>query len=37
MPELYSPNGYAEVLIAMAVIVLLQLVFFYKKGWLTRS
>jgi magnesium transporter len=37
MPELYSPNGYAEVLIAMAVIVLLQLVFFYKKGWLSRS
>lgn len=37
MPELYSPNGYLEVLIAMAVIVLLQLVFFFKKGWLTRS
>lgn len=37
MPELYSPNGYMEVLVAMAVIVLLQLVFFFKKGWLTRS
>lgn len=37
MPELYSPYGYAGVLIIMLLIVVLQLVFFYRKGWLTRK
>jgi len=37
MPELYSPNGYVYVMIVMIVIVGLQLVFFFKKGWLTRG
>jgi magnesium transporter len=34
MPELYSPYGYAFVLLAMLIIVLLQVYYFYKKGWL---
>jgi len=34
MPELYSPYGYLFVLLAMLVIVLLQIYYFYKKGWL---
>jgi magnesium transporter len=34
MPELYSPHGYVYVMIAMLVIVILQIYFFYKKGWL---
>lgn len=34
MPELYSPYGYAGVMIAMLIIVVLQLYFFYKKGWI---
>jgi magnesium transporter len=34
MPELYSPYGYIGVMIAMLIIVILQVYFFYKKGWL---
>jgi magnesium transporter len=37
MPELYSPYGYLGVSIVMLVIVIIQLVFFYKKGWLTKE
>ncbi len=37
MPELYWQYGYLGVWIFMIVIVILQLIFFYKKGWLTRS
>jgi magnesium transporter len=37
MPELYSPYGYISVLFVMAVIVVLQLIFFFRKGWLSRS
>jgi magnesium transporter len=34
MPELYSPYGYIGVMLAMFVIVIIQIYFFYKKGWL---
>jgi magnesium transporter len=37
MPELYSPYGYIYVLITMLVIVILQVIFFFRKGWLSRS
>jgi magnesium transporter len=36
MPELYSPYGYLIVNFVMVAIVVVQLVFYYKKGWLTR-
>ena len=36
MPELYSPYGYPLVLIAMCLVVLTQLFYFYRKGWLTN-
>lgn len=34
MPELYSPYGYVGVMLAMLIIVIIQIYFFYKKGWL---
>ena len=37
MPELYSPYGYLGVCIAMVLIVIGQIYFFYKKGWLTKG
>ncbi|HNP49119.1 MAG TPA: magnesium/cobalt transporter CorA, partial [Bacteroidia bacterium] len=37
MPELYSPYGYLSVCIAMVLIVIGQIYFFYKKGWLTKG
>ena len=37
MPELYSPYGYIMVWIVMLLIVILQLYFYFKKGWLTKS
>lgn len=37
MPELYSPYGYLTVSIVMVVIVLIQVFYFYKKGWLTKG
>lgn len=36
MPELYSPHGYLVVCLVMLLIVIFQIVFFYKKGWLTK-
>ncbi len=36
MPELYSPYGYASVLIVMAAVVIVQIIFYFKKGWLTK-
>lgn len=33
MPELYSENGYLYTMIAMGVIALVQVIFFWKKGW----
>lgn len=37
MPELYAPYGYAGVWIVMLLIVILQLMLYYKKGWLTKA
>jgi magnesium transporter len=37
MPELYSPYGYLTVCLAMVIIVIGQIYFFYKKGWLTKG
>ena len=36
MPELYSPLGYPTLLAVLALIVIFQLVYFYRKGWLTN-
>jgi len=36
MPELYSPWGYPMVVGAMALVVVAQFVYFYRKGWLTN-
>ncbi|EHQ28766.1 magnesium/cobalt transporter CorA [Mucilaginibacter paludis] len=36
MPELYSPHGYTYCLIAMFVITIAQILFFWKKGWFNR-
>ncbi len=35
MPELYSPYGYVSVIGLMVIIVVAQLYFFYKKGWIS--
>lgn len=37
MPELHSPYGYVSVWIFMILLVVLQLFFFYRKGWLTKN
>jgi magnesium transporter len=37
MPELYSPYGYITVCILMIMIVIGQIIYFYKKGWLNKS
>ena len=37
MPELYSPWGYPILLGVLALVVVGQLVYFYRKGWLTNS
>ena len=36
MPELYSPWGYPVLLIFLLLIVIVQLVYFYRKGWLSN-
>jgi magnesium transporter len=36
MPELYSPWGYPAVLFLMVLMVAGQLIYFYRKGWLTK-
>ena len=36
MPELYLPYGYLSVAILMIFIVVAQLIFYFKKGWLTK-
>ncbi|MEJ6978921.1 magnesium/cobalt transporter CorA [Pedobacter sp. P351] len=33
MPELYAENGYLYTLIGMGIIALLQIMFFWRKGW----
>lgn len=37
MPELYMPYGYLTVLLVMVVIAVLQLIFYYRKGWLSKE
>lgn len=37
MPELYSPYGYIGVMVFMLLIVVAQILFFRKKGWLSKS
>ena len=37
MPELYSPWGYPVLLIFLLLIVIIQLVYFYRKGWLSNK
>nr|WP_242689076.1 magnesium/cobalt transporter CorA [Pedobacter sp. SYSU D00535] len=34
MPELYAENGYLYTMLVMALIALLQLIYFWRKGWL---
>ncbi|WP_448698998.1 magnesium/cobalt transporter CorA [Mucilaginibacter sp. AW1-3] len=36
MPELTSPHGYLYCWIAMFVITIVQILFFWKKGWFSR-
>lgn len=36
MPELYAKDGYLYTLTAMLVIALLQMVWFWRKGWLRK-
>lgn len=36
MPELYHPYGYLTLVIIMVSLVIAQLVFFYRKGWLSK-
>ncbi|GAB3224718.1 magnesium/cobalt transporter CorA [Hymenobacter seoulensis] len=36
MPELYSPWGYPVLLGVLTLIVIVQLTYFYRKGWLSR-
>jgi magnesium transporter len=37
MPELYSPFGYVGVMLFMVALVVVQLLVFWKKGWLDKS
>jgi magnesium transporter len=37
MPELYSPYGYTGVMVFMLVLVIVQLLIFWRKGWLDKS
>jgi magnesium transporter len=34
MPELYQPYGYLTLMVFMFLLIILQLTFFYRKGWL---
>ncbi len=36
MPELYQPFGYVTLMVIMGLLIILQLYFFYRKGWLTK-
>jgi len=37
MPELHHPYGYIGVMVFMVLIVVFQLVVFYKRGWLSKT
>jgi len=36
MPELYSPHGYVYALIGMFALAVIQILFFWKKGWFNK-
>ena len=36
MPELYQPYGYVILMAVMGLLIVLQLIFFYRKGWLSK-
>ncbi len=36
LPELYSPHGYIYALTGMFVIAVIQILFFWKKGWFNK-
>ena len=35
MPELYEENGYVYTMLAMLLIAILQIIYFWRKGWLS--
>ncbi|NEU07116.1 magnesium/cobalt transporter CorA [Flavihumibacter sp. R14] len=37
MPELYMANGYEYTLVAMLLIAILQIIYFWRKGWLSSK
>jgi magnesium transporter len=37
LPELHWRYGYPIVMIGMGVLVILQFLFFWRKGWLDKS
>jgi|JI6StandDraft_1071083.scaffolds.fasta_scaffold48341_3 magnesium transporter len=37
MPELYMEHGYAYTMIGMLLIAILQMIYFWRKGWLNKS
>jgi magnesium transporter len=37
MPELYMDYGYVYILLGMLLIAIIQLVYFWRKGWLNKS
>ena len=37
MPELHSPYGYIGVVLFMVALVVVQLLVFWRKGWLDKS
>ncbi|HYK76723.1 MAG TPA: magnesium/cobalt transporter CorA [Daejeonella sp.] len=36
MPELYAENGYVYVMLIMLLIAVLQIIYFWRKGWLSN-
>ena len=37
MPELYMEHGYIYTMVGMLLIAILQMIFFWRKGWLNKS
>jgi magnesium transporter len=37
MPELYMEHGYAYTIIGMLLIAIIQMIYFWRKGWLNKS
>lgn len=37
MPELYYENGYLYTMAGMVIIAILQMIYFWRKGWLNKS